>query len=127
MNGVVSIYGIITKGNTVSSVLQNSGTASIYGGIFKKAGELVVQTEGGILNLFGNIFPEIPSEYHISASGGEVVAVGNIVRSETMFSALNATYMKTSTDSGTVTEIFSIKGYESSEESNDESSPASDG
>ena len=127
MNGVVSIFGIITKGNTVSSVLQNSGTASIYGGIFKKAGELVVQTEGGILNLFGNIFPEIPSEYHISASGGEVVAVGNIVRSETMFSALNATYMKTSTDSGTVTETFSIKGYESSEESNDESSPASDG
>lgn len=100
MNGVVSIYGIITKGNTVSSVLQNSGTASIYGGIFKKAGELVVQTEGGIL-IFSEIFSLKSQASIISLLPEERSSPSaTSVRSETMFSALTGYLYEISVDSG---------------------------
>lgn len=120
--GKISVCGMITKGSVISSVYHRGGTAEIYGGIFKKAGPTVLDCGAGTLRIFGSIFPDIPSGYHILSTGGNTLAVGNAVRSDTMFAALNATYMKKHIEAGRVTEKFSIKGYEATGESSDESS-----
>lgn len=121
-NGKTALYGMITKGDVSSAIISNSGFSEIYSSIFKKSGDTAIISYGGGLNVYGSIFPDIPNGNHIEISGGNIAAIGNIVRSQTMFTALNSSYMKKNIIGGSVKEEFSIKGYDISNENNDESS-----
>lgn len=120
-SGILRSYGLIAKGICSESVVSGGGIVGLYAGIFKDGAATAVSVSGGETNVFGSIFPDIPRDYHISATGGSSLAVGNVVKSQTLFAALNGSYMKNHSDGGSVKEEFTVKEYDVSEDGNDES------
>lgn len=122
VKGTSEIYGLVTGGTVTTAATVKGGECGIYSSIFKQSGSNAVTVSGGKVSVTGNVFPDIPTGNHFIQTGGSSAAVGNIVRSNTVFAAISAKYMKTDISGGSFEEKFSIKGYDVNEGDNDEES-----
>ena len=93
--GKVNVYNLLGAGEVTAGVFVRSGTVSVQSSVFNSLGKTAMLTDGANLSLIGSMLLDNECAYHVEASAGGALLLGNITNNlSTSYDGMNIRYIR---------------------------------